>query len=58
VKSAVANFPSDPEDLWKIKMRPEEGYIQLVSFASDYCWFCASSPSPSWSRSCFAGTKP
>ena len=24
-KSAVANFPSDPEDLWRIKMCPEEG---------------------------------
>jgi hypothetical protein len=32
-KSAVANFPSDSADLWKIKMRPEEGYVSLVSFA-------------------------
>ena len=30
-KSAVAHLPSDPEDLWKIKMRHEEGYISLVS---------------------------
>jgi len=30
-RSAVARFPSDPEDLWKIKMRPEKGYISLVS---------------------------
>ena len=36
-KSAVAHFPSDPEDLWKIKMRPEKGYISLVSPAFDYC---------------------
>ena len=36
-KSAVARFPSDPEDLWKIKMRPEKGYISLVSLASDCC---------------------
>ena len=38
-KSAVANFPSDPADLWKIKMRPEEGYISLVSLAFDCCQF-------------------
>jgi len=31
-KSAVAHFPSD---LWKIKMRPEKGYISLVSPAFD-----------------------
>ena len=37
VKSAVSHFPSNPEDLWKIKMRPEEGYISLVSPAFDYC---------------------
>ena len=29
---AVAEFPNDPEDLWRIKMRPEPGYISLVSF--------------------------
>jgi hypothetical protein len=28
---AVAEFPHDPEDLWRIKMRPEAGYISLVS---------------------------
>jgi hypothetical protein len=48
-KSAVAHFPSDPEDLWKIKMRPEKGYISLVSLAFDCCRFRAD-PSPS---SCF-----
>ena len=31
-KYAVAEFPNDPEDLWRIKMRPEPGYISLVSF--------------------------
>jgi len=31
-KYAVAEFPHDPEDLWRIKMRPETGYISLVSF--------------------------
>jgi len=45
VRSAVANFPSNPEDLWKIKMRPEMGYITLVSLVSDCCQFCAV-PSP------------
>ena len=30
-RSAVARFPSDPEDLWKTKMHPEKGYISLVS---------------------------
>ena len=36
-KSAVAQFPSDPEDLWRIKMRPEKGYISLVSLAFGCC---------------------
>ena len=30
-KRVVAHFPSDPEDLWKIKIRPEKGYISLES---------------------------
>ena len=29
---AVAEFPQNPEDLWRIKMRPEPGYISLVRF--------------------------
>ena len=40
-KSAVAQFPSNPEDLWKIKMCPERGYISLVSLASNCCRFRA-----------------
>jgi len=32
VKYAVADFPQDPADLWRIKMRPEPEYISLVSF--------------------------
>jgi hypothetical protein len=40
-RSAVAHFPSNPEDLWKVKMRPEKGYITLVSLVSDCCRFCA-----------------
>ena len=35
-KYAVAEFPHDPEDLWRIKMRPEPGYISLVSFDSEF----------------------
>ena len=31
-KYAVAEFPHDPEDLWRIKMCPETGYISLVNF--------------------------
>ena len=31
-KYAVVEFPQNPEDLWRIKMRPEMGYISLVSF--------------------------
>ena len=31
-KYAVAEFSQNPEDLWRIKMRPEPGYISLVSF--------------------------
>ena len=40
-RSAVAQFSSNPEDLWKIKMRPEKGYFTLVSLVSDCCQFCA-----------------
>ena len=35
-KYAVADFPQNPEDLWRIKMRPELGYISLVSFDSGF----------------------
>ena len=37
---AVAEFPHDPEDLWRIKMRPEPGYISLVSFDSEFVVSC------------------
>jgi len=38
-KYAVAEFPQDPDDLWRIKMRSETGYISLVSldFESSVC---------------------
>ena len=32
----MAEFPHDPEDLWRIKMHPEAGYISLVSFDSEF----------------------
>ena len=44
-RNAVAEFPSDLEDLWKIKMRPEERYIYVASLAFNCCRFWAvSSP--------------
>ena len=36
-KYAVAEFPHDPEDIWRIKMRLEAGYISLVSFDFESC---------------------
>ena len=38
---AVAKFPNDPEDLWRIKMCPEPGNISLVSFGSEFVMSCA-----------------
>ena len=39
-KYAVADFPQNPEDLWRIKMRPEPGYISLVSFGFEFVVCC------------------
>ena len=39
-RSAVAEFPNDPEDLWRIKMHPEPGYISLVSLDSESAVCC------------------
>ena len=51
VRSAVAHYPSDASEFLVIKMRPAEGYIQLVSFAFGYRWFCvAPFPLPNLSR--------
>ena len=33
-KRTVAAFPSNPADLWAIKMCPEAGYVQLVRIVS------------------------
>ena len=30
-RNAVAEFPDNPDDLWKIKMRLEAGYLSVVS---------------------------
>ena len=43
-RSAVAEFPNDPEDLWRIKMRPEPGYISLVSHSGFVVDLCCSFP--------------
>jgi hypothetical protein len=40
---AVVEFPNDPEDLWMIKMRPEPGYISLLSLDSEFVVSCAAS---------------
>ena len=40
-RSALAEFPSNSEDLWKIKMRPEEGYLSVVSLVFSRCQFWA-----------------
>ena len=58
-RSAVAEFPNDPEDLWRIKMRPEPGYISLVSLDSGFvAVLCCSFPrllTSTWL--CFAGVE-
>ena len=55
----VAEFPHDPEDLWRIKMRPEPGYISLVSLDSGFvAALCCSFPrllTSTWL--CFAGVE-
>ena len=40
-KSAVAAFPDNPDDLWEIKMRPETGYISVVSSSFNSLSICA-----------------
>ena len=40
-KSAVAEFPDNPDDLWEIKMRPETGYISVVSLSFNSLSICA-----------------
>ena len=41
-RNAVAELPDNPEDLWKIKMRPEAGYLSVVSSSFNSLPICAS----------------
>ena len=41
-KNAVAKFPDNPEDLWKIEMRPEAGYLSVVSSSFNALPICTS----------------
>jgi len=41
-KNAVAEFPDNPNDLWEIKMRPETGYLSVVSSSFNSLPICAS----------------
>ena len=34
-RNAVAEFPDNANDLWEIKMRPEPGYLSVVSHDFD-----------------------
>ena len=40
-RNAVVEFPDNPEDLWKIKMRPEAGYLSVVSSSFNSLPICA-----------------
>ena len=40
-KNAVAEFPDNPNDLWDIKMRPETGYLSVVSSSFNSLLICA-----------------
>ena len=42
VGRAVSQPPGGLGDLWGVPMRPDEGYIQLVSFASRHRLFASS----------------
>ena len=40
-RNAVAEFPDDANELWEIKMRPEPGYLSVVSLDLDPLPTCA-----------------
>ena len=40
-RNAVAEFPDNANDLWEIKMRPEPGYLSVVSLDFDPLPTCA-----------------
>ena len=45
--SAVAEFLDNPDDLWEIKMRPEAGYISVVSLCfNSLSILCCFLPTP------------
>ena len=39
-KNVVAEFPDNPDDLWVIKMRPEMGYLSVVSSSFNSLSIC------------------
>ena len=46
-KSAVAEFSDNPDELWKVKMRPEAGYISVVSLSfNSLLILCCFLPTP------------
>ena len=46
-KSAVAEFPDNPDDLWKIKMCPDKGYLSQVSLGfNSLSILCCFFPTP------------
>ena len=40
-KNAAAEFPDNPDDLWEIMMRPETGYLSVVSSSFNSLVICA-----------------
>ena len=40
-KNTVAEFPDNPNDLWEIKMRPDTGYLSVVSSSFNSLPMCA-----------------
>ena len=47
VKSAVAEFPDNTDDLWEIKMRPEAEYISVVCLSfNSLSILCCFLPTP------------
>ena len=43
-RNAVAEFPDNANDLWEIKMRPETGYLSVVSSSFNSLSICATPP--------------
>ena len=39
-RNAVAEFPNDATEMWEIKMRPEPGFLSLVSLDFDPLSIC------------------